>query len=175
MSWHVLTALALSLATAGPYTALELAPPGEPGVRLTVRARVIGPDGRPLPGVKVHAYQTDVSGRYTPERAMDEPHARLSGWTTTDAHGRFELHTIRPGGYRQPVRLDGVLRHIPAHIHLDLSPPALPARRLQAVFADDPLLADPYWQNWVARLRQPVLRTHAEPGGLGTDLTITLE
>jgi len=49
-------------------------------------------------------------------------------------------------------------RHIPAHIHIDVSAAGHAERRFQAVFADDTLLADPYWRDWVKKLAQPVVQ-----------------
>jgi protocatechuate 3,4-dioxygenase beta subunit len=100
----------------------------------------------------------------TQRGARDEAHARLAGTVRSDAGGRFELRTIRPGGYRKPVHLGDRELKIPAHIHLDLAAPGRPERRLQAVFADDPLLADPYWKEWVGRLGQPVLEVRLDGG-----------
>jgi len=139
---------------------LTLCADDEPGIRLTVMGTVVDEEGRPVAGAELLVYQTDASGRYTPERPMDEPHARLSGWLRTDAEGHFEIHTIRPGGYPNPVRFGDRERKIPAHIHIDVKADGFAERRLQAVFADDPLLRDPYWQEWVSRLRQPVLELH---------------
>ncbi|HSK75979.1 MAG TPA: hypothetical protein VLQ45_05945, partial [Thermoanaerobaculia bacterium] len=106
---------------------------------------------------------------------MDEPNARLSGWLQSDAAGRFELRTIRPGGYPKALRLGGRERHIPAHIHLDVKAPSFRERRLQAVFSDDPLLSDRYWADWVKKQNQPVLVLRQGQGARVTDLVITLE
>lgn len=173
-----LGALAAALAaTAGPQrpSSLDLVPAGEPGVRLVVHGRIVDPKGQPVAGADVHAYQTDATGAYTREQPMDESHARLSGWLRTDAAGRFELRTIRPGGYAKPVRLEGRERHIPAHIHLDVKASSYRERQAQAVFSDDPLLSDPYWANWVKELDQPVLILRQGQGTRVTDLVIELK
>ena len=47
----------------------------------------------PAPGCTV--YQTDASGHYTPDKPMDEPHARLAGWLQTGKDGR--LSSTRSG------------------------------------------------------------------------------
>jgi protocatechuate 3,4-dioxygenase beta subunit len=158
----------------GEGATLTLVPDGEPGVRLTVDGTVRARDGSPVAGAGLRVYQTDATGWYTRERPMDEPHARLSGQVRTDVKGRFRLVTIRPGGYPEAVRLGDRDRKIPAHIHLDVTAPGHDTRRLQMVFADDPLLEDPYWAGWVLRLGQPVLATRVAPGGLAGDLSITL-
>jgi protocatechuate 3,4-dioxygenase beta subunit len=80
----------------------------EPGERLVVSGQVFAPDGRtPAAGVTIYAYNTDADGYYGENRAEYPP--RIYGWMKTDAGGRFELHTIRPGRY------PGM--HVPAHIH----------------------------------------------------------
>ena len=156
MSLLVVAVTAFASGAAPPV--LTLAPADEPGQRRVLVATVTTADGHPLAGARVHAYQTDATGAYTRERAMDEPHARLSGWLSADSTGRFELHTIRPGGYPKPLRLGDRDRHIPAHIHIDVSAAGHAERRFQAVFADDTLLADPYWRDWVKKLAQPVVQ-----------------
>jgi protocatechuate 3,4-dioxygenase beta subunit len=104
---------ALERAQAGRPDALQssarIAPPQEPGTSLVVRGRVYAADGRvPLPGAIVFAYHTDRDGLY--DRRGSPPHSwRLKGWARTDAEGRFEFRTIRPGPY--PAS------RIPAHVH----------------------------------------------------------
>ncbi len=154
---------------------LDLAGPDEPGTPLTVSAVVRDSRGRPIAGVVVHVYQTDVTGRYTAAQPMDEPHARLNGRVTADAAGRFEIRTIRPGGYPRTVRAGGRDRRIPAHIHLDVRAPGRSERRFQLVFADDSLLSDPYWADWVRRLRQPVLTVRPADRGVAGTLILTLD
>src|SRR5512141_3153664 len=95
----------LSLAVASVIT---LASPQEPGTRLLLYGTVRDAAGRPVPSASVHIYQTDASGRYTPDKPMDEPHARLSVQFLTDTQGSFEVQTIRPGGYQRAVTLAGV-------------------------------------------------------------------
>ena len=154
---------------------LSLVTAEEPGTRLTIHGTVVDAKGTPIAGARVHVYQTDATGWYTRGRAMDEPHARLSGWITTDAQGRFELRSIRPGGYPKPLNLGGRERRIPAHIHMDLTAEGFAPRKLQAVFADDPLLDDAYWKDWVRRLHQPVLQVESAEGAATARLRIELD
>lgn len=58
---------------------LTLVGPDEPGERITIRGTIVDRNGRPVAGAGLHIYQTDASGRYTPERPMNEPNARPSG------------------------------------------------------------------------------------------------
>ena len=85
----------------------------------------------PVAGAVVFAYQTDRDGLY------DRPGRtgwRLRGWARTDADGRFEFATIRPGAYPG--------RRIAAHIHVGIDGP--PGRRhvlRDVLFEGDPLLS----------------------------------
>lgn len=101
----------------------------EPGERLVVRGQLFDANGvRPLAGVTIYAYHTAADGRYHLE---SERKPRLRAHVTTDADGRFELRTIRPGSY--PSRRD------PAHIHIQASGGGHPEQWLDDVhFSDDP-------------------------------------
>ncbi len=158
-----------------PSNTLTLAGPREPGTPLTIWGVVHDRRGRPVPEATLHVYQTDVTGHYTPEKPMDEPHARLNGRLRADTAGRFEIHTIRPGGYPMTIRAGDRDRHIPPHIHMDVLAPGRPERRFQLVFADDSLLSDPYWADWVRKLRQPVLTVRPAGQGVAGTLVLTLD
>jgi protocatechuate 3,4-dioxygenase, beta subunit len=171
------TALAVTIAAWAappPGNSLTLVGDPEPGQRLTVHGRVVGESGKPVAGARLHVYQTDASGRYTPDKPMDEPHARLAGWLRTDQDGRFELHTIRPGGYPKAVRLGDRERKIPAHIHIDVDADGYVPRKVQVVFSDDPRLADPYWQDWVKKQGHPVVTVSRSKDGEVADLVLSL-
>ena len=91
-------------ATATPRAVLVDA--SEPGTRLLVRGRLFAADGeRPVAGAILYAYQTDVTGVYNPKAGPP----RLRGFMKTDAEGRFEYDTIRPGSYPGT--------NIAAHVH----------------------------------------------------------
>lgn len=186
----VRSALALTLLLAGaagfaappargrpstPPNMLRVAPSGEPGTRLTISGALVDQAGKPVAGAELHVFQTDASGRYTFAKPMDEPHARLAGHLRTGPDGRFELSSIRPGGYPKAILLGGRERKIPAHIHIDVKAAGRPERRFQAVFADDPLLADPYWKDWVKSLGQPVLELRKKGGRLSGTLLLRID
>jgi len=103
----------------------------EAGSRLVVTGQVFAPDGTtPAPDVIVYAYQTDSTGHYQNDSARV---ARLHGWARTDARGRFEFQTIRPGAYPG--------RTIPAHIHFHIYGGGYPLQWTEdLMFADDPLI-----------------------------------
>jgi protocatechuate 3,4-dioxygenase beta subunit len=157
-----------------PSSSITLVSDSEPGQRLTIHGRVGGENGKPVAGARLHVYQTDASGRYTPGKPMDEPHARLAGWLRTDMDGKFELHTIRPGGYPKAVRLGDRDRKIPAHIHIDITADGYAPRKVQVVFSDDPRLSDPYWQDWVRTQGQPVVTVSQSTAGQAADLVLSL-
>lgn len=67
----------------------------------------------PAPGVTLYAYQTDAGGLYI--RSLRDPsewgrHGPISGWVMTDARGRYQFLTLKPGIY--PNRAE------PAHVHM---------------------------------------------------------
>lgn len=171
------TALVVTIAWGAappPGNSVTLISDSEPGQRLTIHDRVVGESGKPVAGARLHVYQTDASGHYTPDKPMDEPHARLAGWLQTAKDGRFELHTIRPGGYPKAVRLGDRDRKIPAHVHIDLEADGYVSRKVQVVFSDDPLLSDPYWQDWIRTQGHPVVTVSRSAAGQVPDLVVTL-
>jgi protocatechuate 3,4-dioxygenase beta subunit len=113
---------------------LTIAGPKEPGTRMIVTGRILDRNGKkPVAGVRVGVYHTDVSGQYGvhsgPGTFPGGParDARLSGWLITDRAGRFEIRTIRPGHYPGGS--------IPEHIHFVFGGGTQELR-----FADDPLM-----------------------------------
>ncbi len=104
----------------------------EPGEPLVVEGQVFAPDGiTPVEGITVYAYNTDAKGYYGENRAEYPP--RLYGWMKTDAAGKFELSTIRPGPYPD--------MHIPAHIHFSLWGAGYPLQWVEELrFTGDPYL-----------------------------------
>jgi protocatechuate 3,4-dioxygenase beta subunit len=100
---------------------------GEPGTPLVVHGQVFAPDGKtPAAGVTLYAYQTDARGLYHAP-GVKEP--RLRATCITDAQGRFELRTIRPGAYPGGG--------IPAHIHFQAWGGGYPKQWLPELQFDD--------------------------------------
>lgn len=113
----------------------RIAPEHEPGTPLVIAGRVYQADGRtPAPGITVFAYHTDRTGVY--DARTNGPHSwRLSGWAISDAAGRFEFHTIRPGAYPGTTE--------PQHVHFSIEGPSVPRQSPVALeFADDPLVTE---------------------------------
>ena len=108
----------------------RIAPATEPGIPFVVRTTLLDPSGKPAAGVEVFAYQTDRTGIYAAPGAADQ--WRLKGWAVTDAQGRFEFKTIRPGSYPGGGA--------PAHIHLIFTTSCCGRQVSEMVFDDDPLI-----------------------------------
>jgi protocatechuate 3,4-dioxygenase beta subunit len=118
----------------------------EPGTPLVISGIVYAPDGRtPLRNASIYVYQTDARGYYAPTdaRASDTP--RLRSYMRTDANGRYEFRTIRPGSYPGTNN--------PGHIHYHVNASGHAERVFEIVFADDPQIP--------ARWREEAKRAHA--------------
>jgi protocatechuate 3,4-dioxygenase beta subunit len=116
---------------------------GEPlGERIVVSGRVMDEDGRAVANTLVEIWQANAAGRY--RHKVDQHDAPLDpnfagvGHTLTDAEGRYQFLTIRPGAY--PWRNhDNAWR--PAHIHFSLFGPAFATRLVtQMYFPGDSLI-----------------------------------
>lgn len=112
---------------------LRIADLDEPGVRLGVEGRVLGPSClTPLAGYTLDVWQADASGNYY---AGAGNAYRLRGKIKTDALGRYRFETILPGRYGD----DAGIR--PAHLHVSfLSPGGNVILTTQIYFAGDPYL-----------------------------------
>jgi protocatechuate 3,4-dioxygenase beta subunit len=124
---------------------------GEPlGERIIVTGRVLDHGGRPVPGALVEVWQTNAAGRYVHLRdqhpAPLDPNFTGAGRCLTDAGGRYEFTTIKPGAY--PWRNHHNAWR-PAHIHFSVFGTAFTQRLVtQMYFPGDPLFAhDPIFQS----------------------------
>jgi protocatechuate 3,4-dioxygenase beta subunit len=109
----------------------------EPGEPLVISGRVFAPDGQtPLEGITLFVYQTDATGVYSGTAANgDSRNTRIHGAMRTDADGRYEFRTIKPGSYPQSRN--------PAHIHAYVSGPGYPEYWIdEYLFDDDPFVTD---------------------------------
>jgi protocatechuate 3,4-dioxygenase beta subunit len=125
--------------------------PGEPiGERIIVSGRVLDEDGRAIPHTLVEIWQCNAAGRYA--HAVDDHPAPLdpnftgSGRSLTDADGRYQFVTIKPGAY--PWR-NHPNAWRPAHIHFSLFGRNFRSRLVtQMYFPNDPLFSqDPIFQS----------------------------
>ena len=117
---------------------------GEPlGERIVVTGRVRDGDGRFLANQLVEVWQANAAGRYAHDAdqhpAPLDAHFSGGGRCLTDADGRYEFVTIRPGAYPWGNHHNAWR---PAHIHFSLFGPAFATRLVtQMYFPGDPLLA----------------------------------
>ena len=116
---------------------------GEPlGERIVVAGRVLDEDGRAVPNTLVELWQCNAAGRYRHSRdnhpAPLDPNFSGGGRAITDAEGRYEFTTIKPGAYPWGNH-ENAWR--PAHIHFSLFGRAFTQRLVtQMYFPGDPLL-----------------------------------
>ena len=152
-----------------------LVPPGEPGDRLVLSGTIRDLTGKPVAGALVTVFHTDAKGFYSPRDAetkrMDEPNSRLFAFIETGEDGRYELRTVRPGGYPFPLRNEtGDRALVPRHIHFAVSAKGHETfgcghQTCQLVFADDPRMT-PHWQAWAKELPAPILALERDASGV---------
>ena len=107
----------------------------EPGEPLIVSGTIYGPDGRtPREGILLSVYQTDATGVYTTSGG-DNRNTRIHGSMRTNAEGRYEFRTIKPGSYPRSTNA--------AHIHAYVSGPGYPEHWIdEYLFDDDRFVSD---------------------------------
>jgi catechol 1,2-dioxygenase len=118
-----------------PVRTTKIAEVEEPGVRLWVEGRMVGPDCRtPLRDYALDVWQADAEGNYY--RAGSSNY-RLRGKIKTDAEGRYRFETVVPGRYGDAAGIR------PAHLHVTfLSPGGNTLLTTQLYFEGDPYLGD---------------------------------
>jgi len=107
----------------------------EPGEPLIVSGTIYSPDGKqPLEGITLFVYQTDATGVYTTSGG-DNRATRIHGVMRTNAQGKYEFRTIKPGSYPNSRN--------PAHIHAYVSGPGYPEYWIDEYhFTDDRFISD---------------------------------
>jgi protocatechuate 3,4-dioxygenase beta subunit len=124
---------------------------GEPlGERIVVSGRVLDGDGRPIRDTLVEIWQANAAGRYRHQGdqhpAPLDPNFSGAGRCVTDAEGRYEFITIKPGAYPWGNHHNAWR---PQHIHFSLLGQAFAQRLVtQMYFPGDPLFAyDPIYNS----------------------------
>ena len=138
---------------------IVVTPQGEPGESLVISGVVFQADGRtPLRSASVYVYQTDARGYYAPDNARASDNPRLRGYLRTDAQGRYEYRTVKPGSYPGTRN--------PGHIHYHVSAPGYRERVFEIVFEGDTLIPD-QWRRDAANPESGVAIVRLDPAGNG--------
>jgi len=131
---------------------------GEPlGERIIVTGRLLGSNGRPIPGTLVEIWQANAAGRYRHHNdrhpAPLDPNFTGAGRCLTDAEGRYRFVSVKPGAYPWQNHPNAWR---PAHIHVSVFGRAFTDRLVtQMYFPGDPLFdSDPIFQS----VRYPAAR-----------------
>jgi protocatechuate 3,4-dioxygenase, beta subunit len=115
---------------------------GEPlGERIIVTGRVLDESGRPVPNTLLEVWQANAGGRYVhvvdQHPAPLDPNFTGAGRTVTDADGRYQFVTVKPGAYPWGNHHNAWR---PQHIHFSLFGPSFLSRLVaQMYFPGDPL------------------------------------
>jgi protocatechuate 3,4-dioxygenase beta subunit len=124
---------------------------GEPlGERIIVQGRVLDEQGRAVPDALIEIWQCNAAGRYIHQNdqhpAPLDPNFTGAGRVVTDAQGKYQFISIKPGAY--PWR-NHANAWRPAHIHLSLFGHSFLSRLVtQMYFPGDPLFAfDPIFNS----------------------------
>jgi len=113
---------------------IVIAPATEPGERMIISGTVFGPDSKtPFQDVQVMVYHTDAKGYYA--KGSNSPrNARLKGTMITNAEGKYEFESIKPGPYPSGG--------IPAHVHYAIIQDSVVVQRFELLFEGDPSLTE---------------------------------
>ncbi|MGY6695715.1 MAG: protocatechuate 3,4-dioxygenase subunit beta [Roseinatronobacter sp.] len=112
------------------------------GERILMHGRVLDEQARPVPNTLVEIWQANAGGRYRHKKdgylAPLDPNFGGAGRTITDAEGRYQFLTIRPGAYPWPNRGNDWR---PMHIHISVFGHSFGQRLItQMYFEGDPLI-----------------------------------
>jgi protocatechuate 3,4-dioxygenase beta subunit len=135
----------------------DLTKHGPVGERITVSGRLLGSDGRPIRDSLIEIWQANAAGRYRHRDdrwpAPLDPNFAGAGRAVTDADGRYEFITIKPGPYPWGNHRNAWR---PAHIHFSVMGRTFDQRLVtQMYFPGDPLFPyDPIFNS----VRDPKLR-----------------
>ena len=155
----ILLGQASTVAPSNAPSRIVVTPQSEPGESLVISGVVFQTDGRtPLRGASVYVYQTDARGYYAPDNARASDNPRLRGYLRTDAQGRYEYRTVKPGSYPGTRN--------PGHIHYHVSAPGYAERVFEIVFEGDTLIPE-QWRRDAENPQSGVAIVRLEAAGNG--------
>lgn len=148
-----------------------------PGVPLFVNARVVDPEGSPVPDAEVDIWQASTEGFYE-NQDPTQADWNLRGTFVTDAQGRIAFRTVKPAGYPIPITgpVGAMLRALgrhnmrPAHVHFLIAKPGFKTQFSQVYANDDPHL-DSDVQFGVTRTLIGDYRLHEHESAPASDVT----
>lgn len=158
-----------------PYDgAMELVPPDDPNA-IRLRGRVLDGEGEPLNDALLEIWQANRAGRYahpedTREQISLEEGFDGFGRCATDAHGRYEFVTVKPG--RVPGA-DG--RPQAPHIEVSVFARGLLKRLVTRIYFPDEAeanAADPVLSSIADQADRDTLIARPEDGGLRFDIRL---
>lgn len=133
------------------------------GQIVDIDGRLLDPDGRPLPGLRVEIWQCDANGRYHHPADQGGPldeNFQGFGHHVTDAEGRYRFRTIRPVPY--PGRTP--------HIHYAVIIPGRHPFTTQLYVAGDPRNEWDFLYRSIPAERRHLVSTEFRPARRGSDL-----
>jgi protocatechuate 3,4-dioxygenase, alpha subunit len=151
--------------TVGPFFSIgfswlncdNLAGPDVSGEHVTIRGRILDGDGQPVPDALLEIWQANAHGKYAhPEDTQDKPVEagfRGFGRIPTDAEGKFQFSTIKPGRVPGP---EGQLQA--PHIVVSVFSRGLLVRLVTRIyFPDEPANSEDFVLNLVDPSRRGTL------------------
>ena len=113
-----------------------ICPANEKGEPLIISGTIYAPDGKtPMEGILLSVYQTDATGVYSTKGGEDQRNTRINGRMRSNAQGKYEFRTIKPGSYPGSRN--------PAHIHAYVAGVGYPEYWIDEYhFDDDPFISD---------------------------------
>jgi catechol 1,2-dioxygenase len=116
-----------------------------PGAELLVHVSLKDASGKPVAGAEIDVWHSSPEGLYE-NQDPSQAEMNLRGRFVSDAEGRFNFRSVKPGGY--PIPVDGPVgdlvratrRHNfrPAHLHFMVFKPGFKTLISQVYSPDDP-------------------------------------
>ena len=122
--------------------------PRAPGQLISLSGRVLDEVGRPIPDCLIEIWHANSAGKYIhhndPSPVPVDANFRGRGRVVTDAQGRWQVRTVKPGGYAVPDGMPGATIGWwrPPHIHVSVFGAHFAARLVTQIFFPGDVLND---------------------------------